>query len=145
EAPFLRLPTEIRNRICNLAFGAPRVIANRSNYVQPSITQVRKQIRDECLPIYYGRHELQGRIWILLYWLRRTNCMMLRYLKFLTYGTPALMPDILALLISDILTSLEGVVELPYSLAVERPDPHMGRQEVRIVMGNGVPSLFVGR
>lgn len=61
--PFLRLPAEIRNMIykeiliqpgCGCARTHPTRPLPLCTLAQPPLTRVNRQIREECLPVYYG-------------------------------------------------------------------------------------------
>lgn len=61
--PFLRLPAEIRNMIykeiliqpgCGCARSHPTRPLPLCTLAQPPLTRVNRQIREECLPVYYG-------------------------------------------------------------------------------------------
>ncbi|TKA60485.1 hypothetical protein B0A49_02213 [Cryomyces minteri] len=73
-SPFLKLPPELRNQIYSLLLirSSPIWVCSwnwilrggqwQAEYQQPPLACVCKQIRDECLPIFYGCNEFSGNI-----------------------------------------------------------------------------------
>ncbi|KAL2358816.1 hypothetical protein BJ546DRAFT_27787 [Cryomyces antarcticus] len=59
--PFLKLPAELRNVIYNLALVECHTIVMlvRPMTKQPALTRVCRQVRNECLPIYYGKNHFR--------------------------------------------------------------------------------------
>ncbi|KAK5015100.1 hypothetical protein LTR60_003035, partial [Cryomyces antarcticus] len=94
--PFLMLPAEIRNVIYLLALVNDgdiyvcSVDSFRAQVSQPALTRVSRQIRKECLPVFYGCNRFRiltfsGEQWVWPHvWLKdigSANCLMLRRLR----------------------------------------------------------------
>ncbi|TKA69474.1 hypothetical protein B0A49_05212 [Cryomyces minteri] len=88
--PFLELPAELRNNIYSLALVQPSRINvyDGSSSKQPPLTRVCKQIRGECLPLFYGANEFYAEVFAprfkLPFWFRvigNANCLLLRSLR----------------------------------------------------------------
>ncbi|TKA72565.1 hypothetical protein B0A49_06034 [Cryomyces minteri] len=106
--PFLKLPPELRNVIYNLALVECHTVRMlvRPMTKQPALARVCRQVRNECLPIYYGNNHFQRDLidydrkqkdpydWHNcpcphLVAIGNANCMMLRHLTVVTRGPTA--------------------------------------------------------
>lgn len=56
DLPLLRLPGELRNRIYGFVFISPSPIPLYKVARSPTVTRVCRQLRIECIPMFYGDH-----------------------------------------------------------------------------------------
>ena len=77
HSQLLELPAELRNEICRLVVVKPFITLNSAGRIplamQPALSRVNKQLREETLPIFYGENTLgldfslrdnRGRPWL---------------------------------------------------------------------------------